>query len=139
MFDAVRARAVDDDELRAGTWGSAEKSQGSRRSVGSGRVMSGMTTATRSVARTISARGRGPQGLLDRVPKRGVLVVQSRHEARLEDRHAARDVDVEPGAAVLQMHSHEVMIADYGLQTTDDGRYVRARLKRAPALTAAPS
>jgi len=55
------------------------------------------------------ARRNGPR---DCVEKCGVLVVQSSDEARLEDRHTAGDVDVEPGAPVLQMHSHDVMISD---------------------------
>ena len=46
----------------AGTCASSAKIQGSRRSVGSGRVMSGMTIATRSCAATHSRSGLPPIG-----------------------------------------------------------------------------
>ena len=48
--------------FRAGTWASSANSQGSSRSDGIGRVMSGITTATRSRAPTRSRSGRAPIG-----------------------------------------------------------------------------
>ena len=48
--------------FRTGTWGSSAKSHGKSRSAGMGRVMSGITTATRSLAPTRSRSGRVPIG-----------------------------------------------------------------------------
>ena len=70
----------------AGTWESSSKSHGSSRSDGSGRVRSGITTATRSVAFTISRRGRAPIGARTASRKAAPLVREARDEARLDAR-----------------------------------------------------
>ena len=116
--DSMRARAVDDYDLRGGHVAECGE-QPRQQPIGRQRPRDVGDDDGDAVRR---AHDLGQRTCLDRprnrVEKCGVLVVQSSHEARLEDRHAARDVDVEPAVPVLQVHSHGAMIADYRLRTT---------------------
>src|SRR4029453_15016171 len=92
----------------AGTWASSANSQGRSRSDGIGRVMSGITTPTRSRAPTRSGRGGAPRGRPAGPPPpradRGRLVAEPVHEPRPDHRDIGRlRHEVEAVRAVLKV------------------------------------
>ena len=70
---------------RAGRDRALRRARASSRALGNGRVMSGITTATRSEPLTSSRSGR-PRSVAHAVAERGGLVPKPRHEARLDQR-----------------------------------------------------
>ena len=76
--------------------------------MGSGRVMSGMTIATRSCAATQLPQRLAADGAAHRRDERRRLVWKPWNERRLDDAHALRrDLHVEAIASVLQVNPHD--------------------------------
>ena len=92
-----------------GTCRSSVRIHGSSRSLGSGRVTSAMTIATRSCAATLAASGAAPERRADGVEKRRFLVGEPGHETRRENRHLAlRERHLDAGGPILQFYAHDI-------------------------------
>ena len=91
----------------SGTWPISSSTHGSSRSVGSGRVMSGMTIATRSRRAHHVTKRRRAERLAHRVLECRALVRQAGDEPWRDHGDVfRREIDVEAGCAVLEVGSH---------------------------------